>query len=93
LQATLFSVFLLCVSSLAIVDGRSRMMSPLYSFPETRRGRATPPGSPHPVVPSAVNDPEQAIMIEEPQAEEDSFLDKMLDEEQVILYSVKSVLK
>ena len=59
------------------------MVEPLFSygFPETRRGRATPPAAP-----TAYNEPPQEILdFEETAApaQEENFLDKVLDEEQV----------
>ena len=67
-------------------------MGPLFAFPESRRGRATPPASPLPLV-SAVNDPVQDIQIEEsPEeilidetsvAKEEKFLDQMIGQEEV----------
>jgi hypothetical protein len=65
------------------------MMSPLFAFPESRRGRATPPASPLPLV----NDPVQDIQVEETPEEilieassvanEEKFLDQMIGQEEV----------
>ena len=77
------AAFLLAATSWsAVVEGRSKMMAPLFSygFPQTRSGRATPPATP----PSAAVDPNQELLSAEvvAPAREESFLDKILDEEQ-----------
>ena len=75
---------MLVAGSWSVVEARSKMVEPLFSygFPETRRGRATPPAAP----PAAYNEPAQEILdIVEDTAptHDENFLDKVLDEEQV----------